>query len=59
MTKFEQRGIDRQYGATSAREAAREFKNSCYCCATKGIHLSCDNCVIAIVHNLVKECFIL
>ena len=57
MTMFEQRGIDRQYGARSIREAKRAFEISCEICATQGKYISCANCLIASVHQLVTEIF--
>jgi hypothetical protein len=57
MTKFEQVGINYQYDAASKEEADKNFAYSCRCCCEKGIHLECDKCNIAFVHNLVIACF--
>lgn len=58
MTRFEQRGIDRQYNARSAREARRALEQSCEICATQGKYITCAHCMIASVHQLVTEIFI-
>jgi hypothetical protein len=58
MTMFEQRGIDRQYNARSAREARRALEHSCEICATQGKYIRCANCMIASVHQLVTEMFV-
>ena len=58
MTMFEERGINRQYSARTAREATRAFEKSCELCATQGKYISCANCLIASVHQLVTEIFI-
>lgn len=58
MTMFEQRGIDRQYSSRSAREASIAFEKSCEICATQGKYISCANCLIASVHQLVTEIFV-
>lgn len=58
MTMFEQRGIDRQYSSRSAREATKAFEKSCELCASQGKYISCANCMIASVHQLVTEIFV-
>jgi hypothetical protein len=58
MTRFEERGIERQYNARSAREAQRALNRSCEICATQGKYITCTHCMIASVHQLVKEIFI-
>lgn len=58
MTRFEQVGIDRQYGSRNAREAKRLFEQSCELCATQGRYIHCTHCMIASVHQLVTEIFI-
>ena len=58
MTMFEERGINRQYSARTAREATIAFERSCELCATQGKYISCANCMIASVHQLVTEMFI-
>ena len=55
MTKFEERGIARQYNARNAREARRALEQSCEICATQGKYIRCANCIIASVHQLVTE----
>ena len=57
MTRFEERGIDRLYSARNAREVARTFEKSCEICATTGKYISCAQCMIASVHQLVTEIF--
>ena len=58
MTRFEERGINRQYSSRTAREAIKAFEISCEICATQGKYISCANCMIASVHQLVTEMFI-
>ena len=58
MTRFEERGIERQYGAGSVREARRALNRSCEICATQGKFVSCDRCAIAYVNQLVTGMFI-
>jgi hypothetical protein len=58
MTRFEERGINRQYSSRTAREATIAFERSCELCATQGKYISCANCMIASVHQLVKEMFV-
>lgn len=55
MTRFEERGISRQYNARNAREARRALEQSCEICATQGKYIRCANCMIASVHQLVTE----
>ena len=57
MTKFEQVGINYQYDADTPQRAKRAFQHSCTCCCNKGIHLECDRCNIATVHNIVMAYF--
>ena len=58
MTRFEERGIDRQYGSRNIREAKRAFEMSCEICATQGKFISCDKCAIAYINQLVTEMFV-
>lgn len=37
MTKFEQRGINFQYDATTKEQAQKSFQYSCDCCCNKGM----------------------
>ena len=55
MTRFEERGIDRQYNARNAREARRALEKSCEICSTQGKFISCDRCAIAYINQLVTE----
>ena len=57
MSKFEEIGVNRLYEASSAREARNLFYRSCKLCATQGKAISCSNCAIANVHQLVIEIF--
>ena len=50
---FEQRGIERQYGAYNAQRAKNAFKTSCKACSTHGVHLECDRCGISEAHKAV------
>lgn len=58
MSKFEEIGVNRQYEAGSVSEAIYSFYRSCKLCATQGKYISCSNCAIASVHQLVTEIFI-
>ena len=58
MTRFEERGIDRQYSARSVREAKRAFEISCEICASQGKYINCTHCMIASVHQLITNIFI-
>ena len=58
MTKFEERGINRQYSAGSIIEAKMAFEKSCEICATQGKFVNCDKCAIAYINQLVTEIFI-
>lgn len=51
MTRFEERGVERQLSAQTVHEANREFRHSCKCCAERGFHLECDSCSIETVHK--------
>jgi hypothetical protein len=55
MTMFEQRGVERQYGAGNITEAKSAFEKSCEICATQGKFVSCDKCAIAYINQLVTE----
>ena len=57
MTRFEERGINRQYSSKSVREAKSAFEKSCELCATQGKFVSCDRCAIAYINQLVTEMF--
>ena len=57
MTRFEEKGVARQYNARSAREAERSLEKSCEICATQGKYVNCAYCMIASVHQLVAEIF--
>lgn len=57
MTKFEQVGVNYQYDARTKEQANRSFSRSCDCCCQRGMHLDCDRCAIACVHNLVIAVF--
>ena len=58
MTRFESKGVERQYSAGSVREAKKALEKSCYICATQGKYINCTHCMIASVHQLVTEIFI-
>ena len=57
MTKFEQVGVNYQNDAESKEQANRSFRYSCECCCTRGMHIECDRCAIAVAHNLTIEAF--
>lgn len=50
---FQQRGIERQYGALNAKRARSAFKTSCTACSTHGLHIECDRCGINDAHKTV------
>lgn len=58
MTRFEEKGVNRQYSAGSITEAKRAFAKSCELCATQGKFISCDKCAIAYINQLVTEMLI-
>lgn len=58
MTRFEERGINRQYSSKSAKEAISAFEKSCELCAAQGKFVSCDKCAIAYINKLVTEMLI-
>ena len=57
MTKFETIGVEHQHSSNNIAEAIKFFKHSCNCCCSKGMHLDCEKCSIAYVHNLVVASF--
>lgn len=57
MTKFEQVGVNYQNDAKSKEQANRSFRYSCECCCTRGMHIECDRCAIAVAHNLTIAAF--
>lgn len=57
MTKFEQVGINMQYGSDTKEMAIKKFARSCECCCNKGVHLECNRCAISTVHELVVASF--
>lgn len=57
MTGFERIGAEMQYDCCSSQEAERTFNYSCKLCATKGKWVSCEDCEIKRVHNLMMNVF--
>lgn len=57
MTKFERIGVNYQNEAESKKQAQKSFDYSCNCCCTRGMHLDCDKCAIALAHHLTIACF--
>ena len=55
MTKFESNGVNMQIESSSKFEAQKRFENSCDLCCKFGLHIECDRCAIATVHNQVLE----
>ena len=53
MTYFESVGVDYQYNATSTNKAVQAFEKSCDICTRTGMHIECDKCAIASVHNII------
>ena len=56
-SKFERIGVNLQYDATTIKEANDKFAYSCECCCTRGMHIECDRCAIAVAHNLTIAAF--
>lgn len=54
---FENRGVERQYNASTPKIAHKEFLNSCDRCCTIGVALECDRCGIATAHSSVMSIF--
>ena len=52
MIKFEQIGVNMQYDSNTVKEAESKFSRSCDICCHRGLHISCDRCVIAEAHKL-------
>lgn len=57
MTKFEQRGVQFQYGALTKEQAQKSFSYSCDCCCNKGMRIDCDHCAINCVHQMIVAYF--
>lgn len=57
MTKFEQTGTNYQNSAETKEQANRSFHYSCECCCTRGLHIECDRCAIAVAHSLTIAAF--
>lgn len=51
MSRFEQKGVEKQYGAMTVKAAKRAFNFSCNRCATIGRQRNCEGCAIANAHN--------
>ena len=57
MTKFEQVGVNNLMNANSKAEAHANFAWSCNCCCSKGMHINCDKCAIAVNYHMVIAYF--
>ena len=57
MTRFEEIGVEIQYGATSKRKAQGSFRYSCDLCCKSGLRIDCDRCAIACAYKTVVESF--
>lgn len=57
MTKFEQVGVNMQYGSPTKKMAQQRFSRSCECCCYRGMCIKCDNCAIGVAHKLVMASF--
>lgn len=57
MTRFEEIGVEIQYGAASKRKAQVSFRYSCNVCCNRGMQIDCDRCAIACAHETVVESF--
>ena len=53
MSKFEERGVERQYGAMTIKAAKKAFHFSCNRCSTIVRHNNCKSCAIADAHRNV------
>jgi hypothetical protein len=56
-TKFETVGASYQTDSDSVKEAEIKFRQSCFICTKRGLHLDCDQCGIASTHALVIAAF--
>ncbi len=57
MCKFETIGAERQYESASKYEADRNFRISCNICCSRGMKINCDQCAIAVAHELVVSTY--
>lgn len=57
MTKFEQRGVQFQYAASTKEQAQKSLAYSCDCCCMKGMRIDCDHCAISCTHEMVMAYF--
>lgn len=57
MTKFEQRGINFQYDATTKEQAQKSFQYSFDCCCNKGMRIDCAHYAISYTHKMVVAYF--
>lgn len=55
MSKFEERGVERQREAITVRAAIRAFNYSCDRCCYTGRHIDCEQCAIAGAHQKVLK----
>lgn len=51
MSKFEEKGVERQYGARTISAAKKAFNFSCNRCSTTGKANNCKHCAIASAHR--------
>ena len=51
MSRFEEKGVERQLLAKTKQYAINSFQQSCNICCYTGKHLNCDNCAIANAHS--------
>jgi hypothetical protein len=57
MSKFLEIGVNKQYSATSIRQAEYFYNQSCYLCITRGRQARCENCPIACANANVIQIF--
>ena len=50
--KFIEIGIQYQQNSSTKEEANKMFLRSCNICCNRGLHIDCDKCEIAAVHEL-------
>ena len=51
MSRFEEKGVERQYGAMTIAAAKRALHYSCHKCSIIGRHSTCKECAIANAHK--------
>lgn len=55
MTKFEEIGCEMQSRSATIREADSRYERTCTICCMRNMHIECDRCAIAAVHEKVTR----